>query len=241
MEEKYLGKVLPFLKELNQERRELFEEYFSSAPVWLLDAFQVVEVEKGVTLVRENTPVDTVYIIGRGAIKGVDFRIYGVEYDFMHFEGVYGMGAMEIIMHQDYYRTTLETTTPCTVIKIPRAKFEKWLDSDIKALRQEAEAVGNYLLEEVRNSRLNLFLKGTERLAILFINYYEKYEKDGILKVTQTRTELSENTGLCVKTVNRSIKKFEEDGLVGREGNKIIIEETQYKRLKELIRKTIEQ
>ncbi|MGN0351277.1 MAG: Crp/Fnr family transcriptional regulator [Roseburia sp.] len=241
MEEKYLGKVLPFLKELDQERRELFEEYFSSAPVWLLDSLQVVEVERGVTLVRENTPVDMVYIIGRGAVKGVDFRIYGVEYDFMHFEGVYGMGAMEIIMHQDVYRTTLETTTPCTVIKIPKAKFEKWLDSDIKALRQEAEAVGNYLLEEVRNSRLNLFLKGTERLAILFTSYYDKYAKDGILKVTQTRTELSENTGLCVKTVNRSIKKFEEEKMVGRDGSKITINEEQYEKLKALVRETIDQ
>lgn len=241
MEEKYLGKVLPFLKELSQERRAVFEEYFSSAPVWLLDSFQVVEVEKGVTLVRENTPVDTVYIIGRGAVKGVDFRIYGVEYDFMHFEGVYGMGAMEIIMHQEYYRTTLETATPCTVIKIPKAKFEKWIDSDIKALRQEAEAIGNYLLEEVRNSRLNLFLKGTERLAILFLNYYDKYAKDGKLKVTQTRTELSENTGLCVKTINRSVKKFEEEKMIGRDGNKITINEAQYCRLKNFIQETIEQ
>ncbi len=241
MEEKYLGKVLPFLKELPRERRELFEEYFSSAPVWLLDSFQVVEVEEGVTLVRENAPVDTVYVIGRGAVKGVDFRIYGVEYDFMHFDGVYGMGAMEIIMHQDVYRTTLETTTPCTVIRIPRAKFEKWLDSDIKALRQEAEAIGNYLLEEVRNTRLNLFLKGTGRLAILFISYYEKYAKDGVWKVTLTRTELSENTGLCVKTVNRTIKKFEEGKMVGRSGSKITINEAQYHGFKKLVQEIMEQ
>lgn len=235
MEEKYLYQVLPFLRELREERRKMFEEYFDSAPVWLLDSFQVVEVDQGVTLVHENEPVDRVYIIGKGAIKGVDFRIYGVEYDFMHFDGVYGMGAMEIVLEQENYRTTLETVTPCTVIKIPKVQFEKWIMTDIKALRQESKAIGNYLLEEVRNARLNLFLKGTDRLVMLFTNFYERHAKRGILKITYTRTELSEISGLCVKTINRSVRKFEDEGLIGRDGNKITLNEGQYTRLKEIV------
>lgn len=235
MEKQYLHEVVPFLKNIDKERREQFEEYFSTAPKWLLDSFQIVEMEKGVTLVRENAPVDRVYIIGKGAVKGVDFRIYGVEYDFMHFDGVYGMGAMEIVLGEDVYRTTLETLTPCTVIRIPKEQFEKWLMSDIKALRQESRAIGKYLLEEVRNTRLNLFLKGTDRLAILFTRFYEKYGGKGELKITYTRTELSEISGLCVKTINRSVQRFEEEGLVGRKGSKVTVNWEQYQRLRGIV------
>lgn len=239
MEEKYLYQILPFLKELNKERRKLFEEYFRTAPAWLLDACKVIELDKGVTLVRENAPVDRIYFIGKGAVKGVDFRVYGVEYDFMHFDGVYGLGVMELVLDQDVYRTTLETVTPCTVVKIPKVEFEKWLKTDIKALKQESKSVANYLLEEVRNTRLNLFLKGTDRLEILFVNYYERYEKNGVLKITYTRTELSEISGLCVKTINRSIKKFEEDGQIGRDGNKITLNKSQYLAMKDKVTELI--
>ena len=81
MEQKYLYQALPFLRELDKRRRELFEAYFETAPVWLMDSFQIEVLEKGVTFVRENTPVETVYIVGQGSIRAVDYRIYGIAYD----------------------------------------------------------------------------------------------------------------------------------------------------------------
>lgn len=235
MQEKYLYQKMPFLLELREERRKRFVEYFATAPEELLESAQVIELETGTTLVRENEPVDRVYVIGRGTVKGIDFRIYGIEYDFIHFEGVYGLGAMEIIMGEDRYRTTLEAVTPCTVVKMPVAKFQAWIMTDIVALHRESRAIAKYLIDEVRNTRLNLFLKGTDRLAILFISFYEKLGAKGVQKITYTRTELSEVSGLCVKTINRSIKKFEDEGLVGRDGSKITINESQYERLKEIV------
>ena len=75
MEQGYLHQVLPFLKDLKAERRKLIEDYFNSAPVWLMDSFQIIKMDKNVTFIRENTPVEMVYIIGEGTIRAVDFRI----------------------------------------------------------------------------------------------------------------------------------------------------------------------
>lgn len=240
MEQKYLYQVLPFLNEVEKERREELERYFMSAPVWLMESFQIVHMDKGVTFVRENTPVDTIYIIGTGMIRAVDYRIYGIAYDFMRFNGVYAMGGMEVIMDLEYYQTTLQTVTPCIMIKIPKFQYEKWLQSDISALKREAKRMGEYLLEQGRNSRAFLFLQGSDRLAMLFIGKYEQYEKNGQIIITSTRVELSEETGLCVKTINRAIKKFEEENLITRQGNKILVNEEQYKRLKEAVSEIIE-
>ena len=76
MEQGYLHQVLPFLKDLKAERRKLIEDYFNSAPVWLMDSFQIIKMDKNVTFIRENTPVVMVYIIGEGTIRAVDFRIF---------------------------------------------------------------------------------------------------------------------------------------------------------------------
>ena len=39
MENKYLAKILPFLDEIEKDRRKQFEEYFRTAPMWLMDRF----------------------------------------------------------------------------------------------------------------------------------------------------------------------------------------------------------
>lgn len=93
---------------------------------------------------RENTPIDTIYFVGRGTIKATDYRIYGITYDFMSFDCVHALGGMEIIMDLDTYMTTLETATPCTIVKIAKAKYEKWLLTDLRVLKLEAKLTGKH-------------------------------------------------------------------------------------------------
>lgn len=241
METGVLHQVLPFLNGLSQKRRKQLEAYFQSAPDWLMASFYVVEMDKNVIFVRENTPADTVYITGKGIIKAVDYRIYGIAYDFMRFEGAFAMGGMEVVMDLDVYKTTLQTVTPCTFIKIPREKFAKWLSTDIRALKQEAKIIGEYLLEQGRSSRAYLFLQGADRLALLLTDMYAKYAQDGILCVDSTRQEISDISGLCVKTVNRAVKRFEADRWITRKGNKFCIDSKQYGMIKAAVSMLIEQ
>ncbi|SHK13802.1 Crp/Fnr family transcriptional regulator [Hespellia stercorisuis] len=240
MEQKYIYQVLPFLKELERDRREQLEAYFDSAPLWLMNAFQVLQLEKGTTLVHENAVVDMVYIIGKGTVKGTDYRIYGTTYDFMRFEGVYALGGMEIVMDLDKYQTTLITMTPCTMIAIPKRQFERWLKTDIKALKQEAKAIGEYLLMEGRNGRAFLFLQGSDRLCMLFADLYRNYAKQDAFELKSTRQELAEQSGLCVKTVNRSVKKFEDENLIGRKGNTITITKEQCEKMEQIVAELID-
>lgn len=239
-EQKYLYQVLPFLNELDSEKRRQLEEYFHTAPVWLMDSFKIEHMDKGHIFVRENAPVESVYIIAKGTIKATDYRVLGVAYDFMKFEGTYAMGGMEVVMDLSTYKTTLETVTPCTMISIPIAKFKKWLETDVQALKQEAKAIAEYLNKEARQGRAFLFLQGVERLEMILTQRYESYNIDGVYETSSTRLELAEESGLCVKTINRSVKKLEEENLIGRKGNRITINEQQYKTMKDAVSKIID-
>ena len=240
MEQKYLYQVLPFLNELEEQKRQQLEDYFHTAPVWLMDSFKIEYMEKGHIFVRENAPVETVYIIAKGIIKATDYRVFSIAYDYMRFEGTYAMGGMEVVMDLDRYRTTLETVTPCTVITIPVAKFKKWLETDVQALKQEAKAIAGYLNKEARQDRAFLFLQGAERLEMILTQRFEKYNIDGVYETSSTRLELAEESGLCVKTINRSVKKLEEEGLIGRKGNRITINKKQYLTMKDAVSKIID-
>ena len=228
--------VAPFLKTIHEDRREQFEKYFATAPLWLLESISVEEMKKGTVFIREGEPADTIYLIGSGAIKATDYRIFGISFDFMTiWNRVYAYGGMEVIMDLPKYRTTLQTLSKCTVLKIPRAKFQRWLDTDIVALKNESRLVAEYLHEEARNSRAFLFLQGSDRLALLLINRYEKYAQDGIYQMKGNRKELSDSTGLCLKTINRSIKKFCEADMVTQNGRDLIINSEQYLKLKNVV------
>ena len=146
---------------------------------------------------------------------------------------MYAYGGLEVIMELDKFQTSLETATNCTVLKIPRSTFSRWLQSDPIALKHEAKLMGEYMLDQSRSVRSLLFLQGPDRLSFLFVNRYNKFAHNGSIILENDRQELSDYTGLCVKTITRSLKKLEEDGLITRKGKQIIITEKQFIKLKD--------
>lgn len=80
-----------------------------------------------------------------------------------------------------------------------------------------------------------LFLQGADRVAFLLMKRYRKYAHNGVLKMKGDRQELSDFTGLCVKTISRSIKKFKESGMISTQGSYILINKEQYSRMEEMI------
>ena len=82
--------------------------------------------------------------------------------------------------------------TNCTVVKISRVMFEKWMYSDIRAMKYEAKQVGEYLLEEGRNSRLFLFMQGADRLALLLVEnlHFETFKISHLLQIDLFRHHL---------------------------------------------------
>lgn len=237
---KYLYDVLPFLKDLDRDRQKQFEFYFRSAPLWLMDAFQVERLEKGKVLIREGEAADTVFFIGRGIIEATDYRVYGTPYDYMRFDKVHAFGGMEFIMDLDTYQTTLRTVTDCIIVKLPRSKFESWMYSDPETLKYESRLVGEYLMREARHSRLLLLLEGADRLALLLVGLFEQFSRDGQLLVRESRQNLASETGLCVKTIHRAVKRFAQEGLITKQGSRILLDRRQYEGLRAMIAEKID-
>ena len=237
MKEPCLLRVAPMLNNIREDRKKQLETYFATAPRWLMESLVVEEMKKGTIFIREGERVDTIYFIAEGIIKATDYRIYGISYDFMTiFNKVYAYGGMEVIMNLEHYRTTLRAVTDCIVIKVPQSQFRKWIMSDLEALRKESALMAEYLLEEARNSRAFLFLQGSDRLAQLLVTRYQEYAENGVLRMNGNRKSLSESSGLCLKTVNRGVKKFCDSGMLTQDGRDLLINREQYEKLKEIVR-----
>ena len=79
-----------------------------------------------------------------------------------------------------------------------------------------------------------------DRLAMLFVERYERYARNGVLHVRGGQQSLSNATGLCLKTINRSIKKFAEQGLITKEGTKLSVCHDQYLALKQIVANVVD-
>ena len=240
MKHTYLHDVLPFLREIDKERQKQFESYFHTAPLWLMEQFQSEVLEAGTTFIRENEPADTIFFVAKGRVKATDYRVSGIAYDFMKPTDLIALGGMEVILGLPDYQTTLQTETTCIVVKLPRVQYEKWLSTDMEAFRLEAKLTCASLLEEEQKNRLYLFLEGADRLAVLFVDWYEKYSKNEILCINESRQNMADETGLCLKSISRSLKKFQADQLISKKGNQILINRKQYEGLRQRISEMIE-
>lgn len=226
---------LPFLGSIREERRNTIIEYFKTAPDWLADFFKIEYLPANTVFIREGHPASYVYLIADGIVKATEYRIIGVEFDFIRFDKVYAMGGMEVLMHLPSYRTTLSTVTDCNVVRIPRNKYEQWLFNDLEAMKIESSMTCEYLLEQARLARAYLFLEGVDRLAILLVRKYEKYSKNGIYYTRSNRRDLANEAGLSIKTTSRCIKQLTDGNLITLYEHSLSVNHEQYHRLKERI------
>ena len=228
--------ILKVTEVLEAEKRDYLNRLFSNAPLWLIQSMNIRKYDKDKVFIFEDEPVDFVYILYDGIVRAVDHRIFGMEYDYIRFQGIKIFGSMEILLDIDAYRTTLSTVTPCSLFVMKKEDFRRWIEKDINALLMETKSMGTYMLEQSRKERIFLFLNGMDRLMIIFMEYYDNHQdSSGKAVLKLTRQELSDVSGMSVKTINRSVKKMEEEQFIGRDGNKIIVTKKQYNEMKDYI------
>lgn len=236
-----MNEVVKVIKSLPPNDRKFLKKILSNAPIWVLDAFQIVTFPKDKAFVKENGISDTVYILVEGRVKARDFHMYGTVYDYTWYQPIHIFGAMEFLTGYDTYITTLITMTQCKLLKISRGAFEKWMMNDINAVLEQTKIATHFLLAQGKKERIFLFTQGVERIYYLLLQSYKQTSVNKKCTIYLTRDELANCSGLNIRTVTRAIKQLVDDNYITKNGRKIVITEEQYEKIKQLIADKIEQ
>lgn len=224
-----------WIKKLDKENQAYLNRYFANAPHWVMDSFRAVRIPRGTAFITEGEKADTIYILMRGKVVAVDYRVQEMAYGFIIFYPVEVFGAMEILVDVDRYKTTLETAKDSMFLKISREIFEKWIKGDMTAFQMQTWKTGRYLLEEVRKERLYVLIQGVERVYLTLYEIYQTYGAEGVCSIYISRKEFAEMTGLSERTITRTLKDLEEKGYITRDGWNILMTNRQYETIKGLI------
>ena len=224
------------ISRLTAKQQNYLNSYFTYAPESLKSSIQVVRMPAGTTFIQEGAPLDKVFILLKGSVSAVDYRVRETVYGFCHFEPIEIFGTMEILGYMSHYKTTLATTQDSLFLKIPGDACRKWILNDVSALRLETQRIIGYLLEQSRKERLYVMLPGNERVYLILTNLYETYGKCDTYSVYLSRKDFSEVTGVSERTITRALKDLEEQKLISRDGWNIVMTWEQYRKIRELVR-----
>ena len=74
-----MNRVSEIIKNLEPEQADYLSRYLRNAPYYVLESMQIVKKDKNTVFIEENTPSDTIYILAKGVVRAVDYRIKGID------------------------------------------------------------------------------------------------------------------------------------------------------------------
>ncbi|MDO4268402.1 MAG: Crp/Fnr family transcriptional regulator [Eubacteriales bacterium] len=224
------------LEELRTEVPEL-ENYLRYMPKELESRYFIRVYPPGTIIHQKDFKLDYFGIIARGEHRVINEFQNGNIYMIEKNEPVDFVGEVTILAGMEKTSVTIETLTETVVIYFTRRDFEEWIKQDIHFLRLVAGKVAYKLYRSSYNRGARLFYPP----QFILLDYILKYaaaagiEKHGKIIVARTRQQLYEECGITVKTLNRTIKKLEEDGVLSLERGKISMTREEYRRAREMI------
>lgn len=227
--------LFEIISNVSEDRAEYLNALFKYLPEAVIKEMTYFEVEKGNTLVSSGDFCETVYVLLKGNVEGLEYQNKGQLYSFMDFTQMYIIGDFEVFADYTDYCVTVRATEDCKLLKIPAHSYLRWIQHDDNALFLRLKDILNTITVEIKMDREYILMGCKERLVNYLIRLYDKYtdKKQNVVKVMKTQSELAEKIGFNVRSVQRSIVSLEEAGYISMEGGKIIITHEQYTMMKQ--------
>ena len=227
-------KVLELVSKTESERCRYLSDLFKYMPEAISKELIYMEVKKGDYLLTAGSPCDTVYILLKGQVVGIDHQKLGRIYSFMDFTKMYVIGDFEIFADCKEYSVSICAQEDCKVFKIQAKRYLRWIKNDGNAMFLRMNNILKSMVMEKKIDREYLFMGCKERLINYLIRLYEK-ESDiqcGKIKVEMTQAQIADKIGFNLRSVQRNIASLEEEGTITNKHGKMQISHEQYELLK---------
>ncbi len=217
---------MDIFKKLPLEKQAYLETIFQNCSEEVRYYMRLTEAEAEQTLIRAGEKCTNIYIILTGKVTGIEWPMYGHAYPFKDYGAGDFFGEIECFAGLSSYRISVVTITKCEVLIIPAVFYMDWIQTDVDALYLRTQENMRRLITQTADARRYLFVEAKERLMLYLIRKYkQKMPASKTLVLKSGRDQMSDEIGISVRTLNRSIKKLEECGLIQLQKGKVLITE----------------
>lgn len=216
---------------LNSEiENEKVAWFLSKIPEELKKKCKLKTVDKDKMVVLKGSEIEYIYIGCQGRMQVKNEFENGFIFSFASVNPIAYIGVMELMADQKYYSSTLQTTTHCTILEMPKEDFMNWITGDSQLLLEILRFVSSSMYEQSLKTGEGLAYPSLSILIGYLMNVFEGEEQESVF-LQRTREEIGSALGFSVRTINRNLKVLKEEGLVTVSRKGIFITAKQYRAL----------
>ena len=181
----------------------------------VLENCQLLDFQKGQSILAMGQPVDGLYCLVEGRSKTVFMTETGRQL-LLSFQDPFKLfGDLEIFDQQPEATNTVEAVSDCKVIFIPLETVLNGLAQEPKFLKQLAISLGKKLGRVIKNSALNTLSPVDVRLASYIMATLDlSGSKDFSLNLSATADQL----GSSFRHIHRTMTHFKNEGMIEQRG-----------------------
>ena len=187
-------------------------------------------IEKGKIVVLKGNDIENVYVSCQGKMQVRNEFENGFVYSFASINPIAYIGVMEIMANKQNYSSTLQTSTECIILEIPKWDFIEWITSDQELTLEVLHFVSKSMYEQSLKTGEGLAYPAICILITYLMNVFESEDKD-IAILEKTREEIGSILGFSIRTINRNLKILKEENLISVNRKSISITREQFNRL----------
>lgn len=187
-------------------------------------------IEKGKIVVLKGNDIENVYVSCQGKMQVRNEFENGFVYSFASINPIAYIGVMEIMANKQNYSSTLQTSTECIILEIPKRDFIEWITSDQELTLEVLHFVSKSMYEQSLKTGEVLAYPAICILITYLMNVFESEDKD-IAILEKTREEIGSILGFSIRTINRNLKILKEENLISVNRKSISITKEQFNRL----------
>ena len=171
----------------------------------------------GETLFWEDDPAKNLFLLLSGSMKGYKLLPNGRSQisRFIHAGNLMAPTSIES------YTYSAEALTVCTVLIIPRKRFEAVADNDPLLRHEVMKLVSRELHQSQRQVLLLGRMPAIERVSQFLLDFANAHDQScgpegeiPVIKLPMTRTDIADFLGLTIETVSRIFSQFRKEGLI---------------------------
>ncbi|MDU4933959.1 MAG: Crp/Fnr family transcriptional regulator [Peptostreptococcaceae bacterium] len=187
-------------------------------------------IEKGKIVVLKGNDIENIYVSCQGKMQVRNEFENGFVYSFASINPIAYIGVMEIMANKQNYSSTLQTSTECIILEIPKWDFIEWITSDQELTLEVLHFVSKSMYEQSLKTGEGLAYPAICILITYLMNVFENEDKD-IAILEKTREEIGSILGFSIRTINRNLKILKEENLISVNRKSISITREQFNRL----------
>lgn len=210
----------------NQDAKDFIEKI----PINIKNKCKLRKIEKGKLLVLKGNNIEYIYIHCQGKMQVKNEFENGFVYSFANIKPIAYIGAMEIMANKQTYSSTLQTTTECIILEMPKVDFKNWINTDHKLTLKVLNFVSSRMYEQSLKTGEVLAYPAICILTNYLINVFESQDKN-VVFLEKTREEIGSILGFSVRTINRNLKELKDENLITVNRKGISITKEQFDKL----------